>query len=60
MTELLTIACGCALIVFMTIGNALRLSLLVQFFRGGEKKNTHEPWPLPAFSGSRKPRPTVR
>ena len=56
---LMTLACGYALIVLMIIGNAIRLSLLVQVFRDADKKNTHEVWHLPALSWSRKARLTL-
>jgi hypothetical protein len=59
MTQLLTIACAYALVVFMIVGNVGRLSLLVRLCRELDKKNTREAWHLPVFTASRKARPTL-
>jgi hypothetical protein len=59
MTQLLTVACGYALLAFMIMGNAVRLSLLVRLYRDLDQKSMHKASHLPALLQSRKARPTL-
>jgi hypothetical protein len=56
---LLTIAWGIALILFMIVGNTVRLLLVLERLRGADNKDIDLAWDRRASVGPPKPHPTL-